>query len=85
MKYSLNLVYIATLNGDNLISIKSKIKNQKNIFILILTVENLKIGFSFEKKQHMIMIHFYSNLKVIILKNMKLRKMKLHFLKKIIL
>ena len=45
MKYDLKLLYKATLHGDNVLSFQNRCKNKKNLFFIILTLDNQKFGF----------------------------------------
>ena len=44
-KYNLKLLYKSTLHGDNINIFHKKCDNKKNIFLLILTLDNKKFGF----------------------------------------
>ena len=44
-KYNLQLIYKSTINGDNIHNFHKSCDNRKNIFIMILTLDNTKLGF----------------------------------------
>ena len=44
-KYTLTLLYKSTLHGDNLLDFHKRCDNKKNIFLIILTLDNKKFGF----------------------------------------
>ena len=44
-KYNLQLIYKSTINRDNIHNFHNSCDNKKNIFIMILTLENIKLGF----------------------------------------
>ena len=44
-KYKLDLIYKATDDGDNILDFHEKCDNKKNIFVIILTLDNKKFGF----------------------------------------
>ena len=44
-KYNLKLIYKSTINGDNIHNFHNSCDNIKNIFLMILTLDNKKLGF----------------------------------------
>ena len=44
-KYNLNLLYKSTLHGDDIFIFHKRCDNKKNIFLIILTIDNNKFGF----------------------------------------
>ena len=44
-KYDLKILYKSSINGDNILIFRNRCFNIKNIFLIILTLDNKKIGF----------------------------------------
>ena len=44
-KFSLKILYKSTIHGDNVLDFHKRCDNKKNIFIIILTLDNKKFGF----------------------------------------